>query len=86
MFETWPPSYNVCSIPRLCRALSLLVSIKTLSNLAGFRDAPFSSADGSVFKMKNTFEGSNLLPNYSFSAAIFVPVVRQSSEKQRGSL
>ena len=46
VFTTWPPSYNVCSISQLCRALFLLVSVKTLSNLAGFRGAPSSSVDG----------------------------------------
>ena len=46
VFATPPPSYNVCSMSRHCRALFLLVSVKTLSNLAGFRGAPSSSVDG----------------------------------------
>ena len=91
VFATRPPSYDVCSISQLCRALFLLVSVKTLSNLAGLRGAPSSSVDGYLLtgpysKWKILLKGLICYQITFFSAAVFIPVVRQSSEKQRRSL
>ena len=67
-------------------ALFSSFAVKTLSNLAGFRGAPSRSVDGSVFKMKNTFERSNLLPNYFFFQLLFSFLLCVNLLKSKGEV